>query len=77
MPVNARLLIIEQLLPEHMTASPAHQEAARMDLHMLLVAGGRERTEDEYRRLLHSAGLGLCRTVPAALHVSVIEAMPI
>jgi hypothetical protein len=76
MPATARLLIIEQILPERMTAAPAHQEAARMDLHMLVVAGGRERTEGEYRRLLESAGLSLHRTIPAALNVCAIEAVP-
>ena len=74
MPARARLLVIEQALPERMAACAAHQEAARMDLHMLLMAGGRERTEGEYRRLLEDAGFGIRRVLPAALNVCVIEA---
>jgi hypothetical protein len=77
MPAQARLLLVEQILPDRMAASLAHQEAARMDLHMLLMAGGRERTEGEYRQLLEPAGLRLRRAVPAALNVSVIEAVPV
>jgi ubiquinone/menaquinone biosynthesis C-methylase UbiE len=76
MPAHARLLVVEQILPDRMTASLAHQEAARMDLHMLLMAGGQERTESEYRWLLESAGLRLHQIVPGALNVSVIEALP-
>jgi hypothetical protein len=41
------------------------------------MAGGRERTESEYRRLLESAGFRLQRAIPAALNVSVIEAVPV
>jgi len=77
MPARARLLVVEQILPDRMAVSPAHQEAARMDLHMLLMAGGRERTQGEYRGLLESAGFGLRRTVTAALNVSVMEGVPI
>jgi predicted O-methyltransferase YrrM len=77
MPADARLLVVEQILPDRMEASLAHQDAARLDLHMLLMAGGRERTEREYRRLLESAGLRLLRAIPAALSVSVIEAVPV
>ena len=39
--------------------------------------GGRERTEDEYRALLKSAGLSLNRIVPTRSPVSVIEAGPL
>jgi hypothetical protein len=76
MPAHARLLVVEQVLPERMALCAAHQEAARMDLHMLLMVGGRERTAGEYRRLLEDASFELRRLVPAALSVSVIEASP-
>ena len=51
-------------------------EAIRMDLHMLMLFGARERTDAEYRALLDSAGFALQRVVatgsPAGL--SVLEA---
>jgi hypothetical protein len=72
---DARLLLAEAVLPERARARP---EAIRMDLHMLVLLGGRERTEAEYRALLADAGLDLRQTVPTAspAGLSVIEAAP-
>ena len=73
MPAGARLLLVEAVLPERASGAP---EAIRMDLHMLVLFGARERTEAEYAALLAAAGLELRRVVatasPAAL--SVVEA---
>jgi hypothetical protein len=44
-----------------MTASPANQRAAILD--DMVVPGGRERTEQEYRELLARAGFAWTRTV--------------
>lgn len=41
---------------------------------MMLVIGGVERSEPEYRQLLELAGLRLTRVVPTACEVSVVEA---
>jgi precorrin-6B methylase 2 len=72
---GARLLVVEAVLPERARDAP---EAIRMDLHMLVLFGARERTEEEYRRLLSAAGLDLRRVVPTAspAAVGVIEAFP-
>ena len=43
-----------------------------LDLMMLLV-GGRERTEEEYRQLFSVAGLKLNRVIPTASEVSIVE----
>jgi O-methyltransferase domain/Dimerisation domain len=43
-----------------------------LDLMMLLV-GGRERTEEEYRQLFSAAGLKLNRVIPTASEVSIVE----
>ena len=63
------------ILPERAKDRPA---AIRMDLHMLLLLGARERTEAEFRELLDAAGFEVRRVVatrsPAGL--SVIEAVP-
>jgi hypothetical protein len=40
---------------------------------MMLVVGGRERTEEQYARLFSEAGLKLNRVVPTAAEISVIE----
>jgi hypothetical protein len=42
----------------------------------MLVIGGQERTEREYRELLARAGLRLTRVVPSAGPHSVVEAVP-
>jgi hypothetical protein len=46
-----------------------------MDLNMLVMTGGRERTEAEYRALLDAAGLRLTRIVPTRTEMSIIEAL--
>ena len=45
-----------------------------LDLTMLVIPEGKERSEPEFRDLLASAGLKLVRIVPTASEISVIEA---
>src|SRR5207253_3727124 len=52
-----KLLLVEMVIPPENRPSPAQA----MDLNMLVVLGGRERTEEEYRRLLQEAGFRLER----------------
>jgi hypothetical protein len=62
------LILVEAILPERATEDPA---SVRMDLHMLVLLGGRERTMSEYDALLEAAGLrrtGQGRT-DAGVHV--------
>jgi len=67
---TATLLIVEALLPERARDNPW---AVRMDLHMLALVPGRERTAAEYAELLVAAGLvgtGAVLADPStALHV--------
>jgi hypothetical protein len=46
------------------------------DVAMMVVPGGMERTEEEYRRLFQTAGFRLERIVPTTTWVSVIEGAP-
>ena len=46
-----------------------------IDMEMLLIPGGRERTADEFRALFARAGFDLTRIVPTASPLSVIEAV--
>ena len=73
MPVGARLLLVEAIVPERAQDGP---EAVRMDLHMLMLFSARERTEAQYRRLLADAGFELRRAVPTGspAGLSVLEA---
>jgi SAM-dependent methyltransferase len=67
---NGKLLLVEMVIPPDNRPSPAQA----MDLNMLVVAGGRERTEDEYRQLFQAAGFRLERIIPTHSPFNVIEA---
>lgn len=68
---NARLLIME------MVATPANEPsfAKLLDMQMLTMTGGRERTEAEYKELLRGAGYRLNRVVPTQGPASLLEAI--
>ena len=69
---TTRLLILDAVLPAG--AEPgAVVPKFFLDLHMLVLVGGRERTEDEWRRLLAQGGFSLER-IHADGPVPVIEA---
>jgi hypothetical protein len=68
----AKLLLVEYVVPEG--DGPAFGKW--IDLHMMVAAGGQERTEAEYRRLFAAHGFRLTRVVPTAHDVSVVEGVP-
>lgn len=70
---TSRLLIVDAILPERASQQPA---AIRMDLHMLVLLGARERTASEFRALLEANGFQLDQIVPtrSAAGLGVIEA---
>jgi hypothetical protein len=73
MPSGARLLAIEHVVPD---GDGASSFAKLLDLHMMLVPGGLERTEAEYRQLFAAHGFRLTRVVPTAGDISVVEGVP-
>lgn len=72
MPRTSQLLIIEQVLPEGNAFHPGKM----MDMTMLTLTTGQERTECEYRALLEKAKFKLNRVLPTNAAVSIIEAVP-
>jgi hypothetical protein len=70
MRADAKLLVIEQVLP------PSNEPsfAKWLDLHMLLMLGGLERTDAEYAALLAKAGFKLTRVIPTRSGASIVEA---
>jgi hypothetical protein len=48
-----------------------------IDIAMLVLTGGRERSVDEFRKLLASVGFRLNKVVPTAAQFAVIEAFPV
>lgn len=67
---NGKVLIIEMVVPEGNEPSPSKA----LDLLMLVIEGGKERTKDEYRKLLEASGLRLTRIIPTKSAYSMIEA---
>ncbi len=72
-PKHGRLLVIEMVIKPRNEPQPAKW----LDLNMLVLPGGRERTEAEYRELYARAGFQLERIVPTPTEVSVIEGKPV
>jgi hypothetical protein len=58
MPATARLVVVDAIVPERAVDAPA---AVRMDLYMMVLFGGRERTEGELRALVGAAGFRVDR----------------
>jgi ubiquinone/menaquinone biosynthesis C-methylase UbiE len=69
MSAAGKLLVIESVIPPG--NEPFHGKF--LDLVMLLIPGGQERTEDEYRTLFGRAGFELTRIVPTGSAVSIVE----
>lgn len=73
---SARLVLIERILPDKVGPEQDGLDAVMLDLHMMVVLGGRERTTDEYRELLAAAGLKMTNTGPAGAGFGTFEAVP-
>jgi len=69
---SGRVLVVEMLVPEGNGPSLAK----RFDLSMMVLPGGVERTEAEYRTLFEAAGLTLSGITPTASPSFVIEGRP-
>ena len=71
-PKNGRLLIVEAVVPVGNEPSLAKD----FDIVMLVLPGGIERTEEEYRLLFKQAGFRLSSITPTTSVVSVVEGRP-
>jgi len=69
---NAKLLVIEGVVPKGNSPSPTKM----MDITMLVATGGRERTETEHRALLEASGFRLNRVIQVTPLTSIVEAVP-
>jgi hypothetical protein len=66
---GAKVLLVEPVI----SAGNAPELGKFMDLEMMVFPGGRERTEDEFRRLFAASGLRLTRVVATKSPVCVVE----
>lgn len=69
---NGRVLIVDMIVPE----IPSPSFSTLLDLNMMVMTGGRERTKAEFSTLLNAADYRLARIIPTMAPQSIIEAVP-
>ena len=69
---NGRVLLVDMVVPE----DDATCFSKLLDLNMLVMTGGRERSKAEFCALLDSADYKLTRVIPTMAPQSIIEAVP-
>jgi hypothetical protein len=69
---SGRLILVEAIVPQ---GSEPHMSKLT-DMQMLILAGGRERTQEEFRQLLAHSGFRMTAVLPTRSFVSVVEAVP-
>lgn len=69
-PAYAGLLLIEAIVPD----DPSPDWSKMLDIYVLAMVGGRQRTRQEYATLLDRAGFALTREIDTNAGVSILEA---
>ncbi|HEU5101900.1 MAG TPA: methyltransferase [Roseiflexaceae bacterium] len=72
-PAHARLLVIEQMVPD----DPGPHWSKMVDIHMLTLIGGRQRTQQEYAALFERAGFCFERQIDTRADISILEAVAV
>lgn len=70
---NGKLILVEMVLTDGNSFHPGKM----LDMTMLALTTGQERTEPEYRELLAKANYKLTRVIPTYAAVSIVEAEPV
>jgi hypothetical protein len=70
---HGRLAVVDRLMPEAPTPHPAYY----MDVFMLMLLGGKERTRSEFEALFEQSGFRLDRVTEDPNFPCVIEAVPV
>lgn len=69
-PSHAKLLLIEQMIPD----DPGPAWPKMLDIHMLALIGGKQRTRREYEALFDAAGFSFKREIDTGAGISILEA---
>jgi SAM-dependent methyltransferase len=69
---KGRVLIVDMVVPD----TDARSFSKLLDLNMLAMTGGRERTKAEFRAVLDAADYQLTRMIPTVAPQSILEAVP-
>ena len=70
-PPHAKVLLIEQIIPD----DPGPHWSKTLDIHMLALLGGRQRTRQEHEVLLTRAGFSFEREIATSGDISIHEAV--
>jgi O-methyltransferase domain/AcrB/AcrD/AcrF family len=70
MKTGAKLLVAELIIPE---AGPAALLGSLLDIHMLVVHGGRERTKQEFGNVLRASGYKVQRVIATPPPISIVD----
>ena len=76
-PDKAKLLVVETVLPNESAWVAGHGEhfGNHLDINMLVLTGGRERTPDEFAKLFADCGWQLAHVIPTPSPYSIVEAV--
>ena len=66
----AKVLVIETIVPD----DPGPDWSKMLDIHMLTLLGGRQRTQQEYAALLARSGFRFQREIDTGAGISILEA---
>lgn len=69
---GSHLLVIENL-----NDPGSHPMSKFMDLNMLVMTGGKERSTEDFKRLFRESGFKLNRVIPTDTPFSIVEALPV
>ncbi|MGH7542785.1 MAG: methyltransferase [Gemmatimonadota bacterium] len=72
-PSHGRLLLIEQIVPD----DPGPHWSKSLDIHMLALLGGKQRTRREYEALLDRSSFSFEREIDTGADISILEAVPV
>jgi hypothetical protein len=73
---DSKVILIERLLPERVKAGDQIERAnLLLDMSMMVLNGGRERTEQDFASLFERSGLRLYRTHKTSIQYAIIEAV--
>lgn len=73
---EARVILVEQVMPARVEDSGDSRRLFIGDVQMMVMLGGEERTEEQYRTLLQRSGLRLTRVISTESRFHLIEAAP-
>ena len=76
-PDGAKLLVVETVLPDEnaWTAGKGEHFGNHLDINMMVLTGGRERTPEEFARMFGESGWRMSRVVGTASPYSIVEAV--